>query len=102
MFGAIHVTYIAWAQIVLHMKRQSRLVSLQQGNELDRIYAMISLWYFIFRVAAFLVSDTPECRVQKRCFFCYGSKRVYPRNSPARTKIFGVLGNKSLIRRFVV
>ena len=56
------------AEIVLYIRRRSRLVSSRQGNELDRLYAMISLWYFIFRVAVFLVNDTPECRVQKYFF----------------------------------
>ena len=50
------------------MRRQSRLVLSWQGNELDRDFAMISLWHFILRVAGFLVSDTGECRVQEIFF----------------------------------
>ena len=36
-------------------------------------------------------------------YFCHAFPvNKYPRNSPSRTKQFGVLDNKSLIRRFVV
>ena len=36
-------------------------------------------------------------------YFCHAFPvNKYPRNSPARTEKFGVLDNKSLIRRFVV
>ena len=36
-------------------------------------------------------------------YFCHAFPvNKYPRNSPAQTQQFGVLDNKSLIRRFVV
>ena len=73
------------AKTILYMQRQSGLDLPHQGNKSNWIYG-ISLWYFIFRVAGFLVSDTLEYRVQKYFFVmevneCIRKEPSYMRSS---------------------
>lgn len=47
-----------------YMRRQSGPVSLRQDNQSDRIYNISLGNFFSWSLADFLVSDSPECRVQ--------------------------------------
>ena len=55
------------------------------------------------RSAAVQLAEIPAPIPFRFAYFCHAFPvNKCPRNSPARTQQFGVLDNKSLIRRFVV
>ena len=64
------------AETVFCVQRQSRPVSLQQGNVLDWIYGILFIRYFFSWLADFLWVMQMPVRYNKNIFLCHGSNRV--------------------------
>ena len=64
------------AETVFCVRRQSRPVSLRQGNELDWICGILFIRYFFSWLADFLWVMQMPVRYNKNILLCHGSNRV--------------------------